>query len=262
MHTSLELLHARVGHIRLTPKRHVFSYGVFYVVTPILKSPLPTPRFFSFDRWNLLSMYGQDNGARTDSSLREWIEETLREHAVELRPDDSIILIAHPRVFGYVFNPISHWLILDKESKLRAVLCEVHNTFGDDHNYLLAHADGRAISEHDVFAAKKHLYVSPFNSVPPGSYTFSFSFTDKTFSSHIEYFENDVHILTAHLEGTRTPMTTQRILTTLLTYPLMTLFIMYRIHLQALKLYFKGVPHTLSSRPEPTHGKTTRGESR
>ena len=57
-----------------------------------------------------------------------------------------LVLYAFPRMLGYVFNPISFWLCHDAAGAVRAVLCEVRNTFGEQHNYLLAHPDGRALA--------------------------------------------------------------------------------------------------------------------
>ena len=53
--------------------------------------------------------------------------------------DGEIVLYAFPRMLGYVFNPVSFWVCHDANGGVRAVLCEVRNTFGEQHNYLLAH---------------------------------------------------------------------------------------------------------------------------
>ena len=53
--------------------------------------------------------------------------------------DGEIVLYAFPRMLGYVFNPVSFWVCHDRDGGVRAVLCEVRNTFGERHNYLLAH---------------------------------------------------------------------------------------------------------------------------
>ena len=58
--------------------------------------------------------------------------------------DGEVVLYAFPRMLGYVFNPVSFWVCHDRDGAVRAVLCEVRNTFGERHNYLLAHPDGRA----------------------------------------------------------------------------------------------------------------------
>lgn len=256
------LLLATVGHERFSPKKNKFAYQVYYVALPVTEEEVVTPRLFSFNRFNILSVYTHDHGARTKStSWRAWIHAQCAEHGFPLTQEHTVTLIAHPRLFGYAFNPISYWLIQNPSGALVAVLCEVHNTFGSDHNYLLFHEDHRPILPQDTFSAVKKLYVSPFNTVPPGSYTFTFTATDERFASVINYFEQDVHLLNTYMGGAYTPLTSWAIAKLVVMYPLMTLLVVFRIHFQAIILWYKGVPHTLNSRPPHTSGNTTTGKS-
>lgn len=255
-----ELLTAVVGHKRLTPKEHVFSYPVFYTVTPVSDTIPHPPRLFSIDRFNIFSIFTKDHGARNATPWRQWLHDLCRTEGIPLSPADSVYLVSHPRLFGYAFNPISFWLIYEKDRYLKAVVCEVRNTFGDNHCYVLAHPDLHPIQKTDVFTAGKNLYVSPFNTME-GSYTFSFDVTPERFGATINYFEHGTHVLNAHMSGTRSPLTAKKILLSVLRYPLMTVMVVVRIHYQALKLWWKGVPNTLSMRPEPTSGKVTKGGS-
>ncbi len=258
---NLELLTAKVGHQRFAPKKNAFSYSVYYVVTTVGHDTAKAPLLFSFDRFNILSIKRKDHGARDAAvSWRTWIEKTAAEHGVSVTTDDTVLLMSHPRLFGFAFNPISYWLVLEKNTYLKAVVCEVRNTFGDNHNYFLAHPDGRAILPTDVFYAKKNLYVSPFNTVAPGSYEFTFSITPTSFKSVINYFENGVHILNTYVGGARSPLTARAIISVVIMYPLMTFLVVYRIHYQALRLRIKGVKPTIAHMPPPTAGKTTVAE--
>ncbi len=66
-------------------------------------------------------------------------------------------MAAMPRAFGYCFNPISvHWCF-GPGGDQRAVVVEVHNTYGDRHAYLV-HPDGQGRARTD-----KQMYVSPFH---------------------------------------------------------------------------------------------------
>jgi DUF1365 family protein len=76
-------------------------------------------------------------------------------------------------MLGYVFNPVSFWFCHDRGGALRAVLAEVNNTFGERHNYLVAHADGRPIRDGEALRARKLFHVSPFLAVH-GDYRFRF----------------------------------------------------------------------------------------
>ncbi len=255
---NLELLSAKVGHTRFTPKNHTFSYDVFYVICPVTEKPIETPRFFSFNRFNIFSLHTKDHGGRDGGNWREWITKECKEREFAVAPEDQVLLISHPRLFGYAFNPISFWLVYEKDSYVKAVICEVRNTFGDNHNYFLSHPDLRAITAVDTFSAKKNLYVSPFNHMG-GSYTFTFDVPKEKFKSVINYFENDTHILNTYMGGTRTPLTARAILSCVFRYPFMTLLIVARIHWQAIRLWFKGVSPTVHEKPTSTHGKTTIG---
>jgi DUF1365 family protein len=256
---SLEILFAQVGHRRLMPKKNEFLYDLFYVVTPITPNQVKVPYFLSFDRFNVTSLFTKDHGAHDGSSWREWIVAQCANRNISLAADDEVFLISHPRLLGYVFNPISFWLVFEKNIFLKAVLCEVRNTFGDNHNYLLAHEDGRVILPKDTFTATKGLYVSPFNNMDKGWYRFSFEVTKTSFRTSIDYFEAGSHILEVFMKGTRAPLTTRRLVGAVFMYPLMTLRILYRIHKQAVRLYFKGVKNTLGKRPASTSGETTYG---
>ena len=78
-----------------------------------------------------------------------------------------------PRLFGYVFNPVSFWFCRDRDGRLRAVLCEVNNTFGEHHCYLVHHDDRRPIEADAWLDGRKAFHVSPFLPVE-GSYRFRF----------------------------------------------------------------------------------------
>jgi DUF1365 family protein len=101
--------------------------------------------------------------------------------------------------------------------------------------------------------------VSPFNTVPPGSYRFRFEVSPDRFASHIDYYENGKYILATYLGGVRAPLTARAIFYHFFRYPLMTVHVIVRIHFQALRLWLKGMPHTLATRPPRTSRETTLG---
>jgi DUF1365 family protein len=256
----IRLLRATVGHERTSPTRNRFQYKVFYVDFPVTENAVSLPRFFSLNRFNIFSIYSKDHGRRDGSSWHAWFSEQCSARGIAVKTDDTVRLISHPRLFGFAFNPISFWVLQDKNENIKAVLCEVHNTFGDDHNYLLAHDDGHFINKHDVFKADKQLYVSPFNTMQ-GHYLFSFLVRADRFESHIKYFVGDTLTVDTYMGGTLLPLTPLTILRSVVEYPFMTLLVLYRIHFQALRLLLKRVTPTLKERPVHTTGKTTHGST-
>ena len=84
-----------------------------------------------------------------------------------------------PRMLGYVFNPVSFWFCRDRSGALRAVLCEVNNTFGESHCYLVHHDDLRPIEPDAWLDGRKAFHVSPFLPVE-GGYRFRFRLDERT----------------------------------------------------------------------------------
>ena len=63
-----------------------------------------------------------------------------------------------PRMFGYVFNPLTVYFCHAADGELRAILYEVNNTFGERHSYLIPAEDAPIVKQ----ACDKGFYVSPF----------------------------------------------------------------------------------------------------
>ena len=143
------ILFGRVFHCRRRPARHAFAYPVFFLRVPLAGLADAGRGIFSVDRWNLLSLHdAATTGRATAPPSSPGCARSSRRPACA-GADGEILLQAFPRVLGYVFNPIAIFYCHDRAGALRAVLCEVSNTFGERHNYLLAHADGRAIGPRD-----------------------------------------------------------------------------------------------------------------
>ena len=256
--TSVKLMPATVGHRRHWPKKNSFVYSVYYVVLPVNEADdLSSPSLFSKNRFNILSVKTKDHGFKNEQSWHSFISQELKKAKITLDDNDSIDLICHPRLFGYAFNPISYWRVRNNKGELKAVLCEVNNTFGDSHNYLLAKKDGSIITESDTMLAQKKLYVSPFNTMA-GGYEFRFKNSGTHFESEIKYFDDERHILDAWIGGDYVDLTSTNTLKSVVLYPFMTLKVVLAIHYQAVRLWLKKVPHTLKKRPKPYEsGKTT-----
>lgn len=248
------LFFGRVMHARLRPRKHVFSYRVFFIRARVdalhqLRGPL-----FAVDGFNVFSLRLRDYGARDGTDLEQWIRELLRRERIT-QADGEVWLQTFPRVLGYVFNPVSFWLCFDRSRQLRAVLCEVNNTFGEHHYYLLSHEDQRPIDVSDALLARKVFHVSPFCEIK-GQYRFGFN-PDVTGSLfRIDYDDSDGMLLLTSVSGTGEPMRTGRLAWAFIAYPWMTLGVIARIHWQALRLWVKRVP--FFSKPLPPVERITR----
>lgn len=251
---SPEIHFGRVMHARLCPRRNAFAYPVFFLRIPLSEMSSLNRVIFSVNKWNLFSFHYRDFGDRDGSNPVGWIRGLLRENGVG-KADGEIVLQTFPRVLGYVFNPVSFWFCHDASGKLRAVVCEVNNTFGERHNYLLVHEDGRAICPNDNLTAKKVFHVSPFCKVS-GIYTFKFRSSERQCYAKIDYDDSSRQVLRTAIFGKAYRFSTWNLTRAFFLYPLMTLMVVLRIHWQAIRLWIRGVP--FYSKPLPPQQETTK----
>ena len=111
-------------------ERHVQAHNRFIYPTAFLRLPLSrlaTLRapLLGIERGNVFSFRNRDHGARDGSPLLPWIHALLRAQGLAEICDGEIVLQTMPRIFGFVFNPVSFWFCHDRDGALRAVLAEV-----------------------------------------------------------------------------------------------------------------------------------------
>lgn len=240
----------QVRHARLRPAVNRFCYGAYFLRLPLrtlARQPWRS-RLLGFNRRAPLAVLDRDHG--DGRPLLEWFDALLAEQGIA-DARGEVWLHTLPRVLGYVFNPVSFWFAHRADGALRAVVCEVNNTFGERHCYLLAHDDGRPLAWGEELAARKVFHVSPFCAVE-GRYRFRFLLTggaSPRFVGRIDHDAADGPLLQTALSGALEPATTRALLRALLSYPAFTLGVIARIHWQALKLAAKRVPFV--SKPAP-----------
>jgi len=243
-----------VVHHRLHPVVHRFRHRVFFLRFALQRQNDLLGPLFSINRWNVFSFHDSDHGPRDGSPLLPWIRNLLGQYGLTCA-DGEICLQTFPRVLGYVFNPVSFWLCHDRAGRLRAVLAEVNNTFGERHNYLVAHPDQRPIAEDDWLEARKVFHVSPFLDVS-GHYRFRFAGTLGRCCYRVDHHGPAGLQLATAISGSAQPLCSRTLLFVFIAYPLMTVGVMLRIHYHALRLWLKRVP--CFSKPLPPAEETTR----
>lgn len=252
-----QLCFGEVRHKRLRPAVNAFAYRAYYLRLPLRALAAGAPRcaLFSRNRFNLLSFYDADHGDGA-APLTDWIEALLAREGVA-GVDGEIWLQAMPRVLGYVFNPVSFWFCHRADGALRAVLCDVRNTFGERHFYLLD--NGGVIANGSAISARKVFHVSPFCAVE-GSYRFRFARAmrggaESTLAA-IDYHDGAGLLLQTSVSGSGAPVTAARAAAAFFMFPLLTFGVVARIHWQALRLWLRRVP--FHSQPAPPQDKVTR----
>ena len=227
-----------VIHKRFKPKTHFFKYNIFSLLIDLseLDELDEKIKFFSFNKFNLISFYEKDHGNRDGSSLIQWVKKIINENDVNSQ-DIKIKLLCYPRIFGYVFNPLSVFYIYDKNLDLVSILYEVKNTFGEQHTYIFKSDKNTNLIQH---VCKKKFHVSPFiemNCI----YFFRLLKPGNKISIIIDQNDKDGKILYASQDGVKSELNNNTLVKAYLNHPLMTFKIILAIHFEAFKLWTKGI---------------------
>tara|TARA_Y100001935_G_scaffold253194_1_gene258759 strand:- start:908 stop:1669 length:762 start_codon:yes stop_codon:yes gene_type:complete len=227
-----------VIHKRFKPKKHFFKYNVFSLFIDLddLEELDKKIKFFSFNRFNLVSFHEIDHGLRDGSSLVKWIKKNLDQNNI-IHKDIKIKLLCYPRILGYVFNPLSVFFIYNSNDQLISILYEVKNTFGEQHTYIFKVKDDANLFQHNC---SKKFHVSPFIEMNC-NYFFRILKPGEKISVIIDQYQTDEKILYASQDGKRVDFTSKELLKSYLKHPLMTFKIISAIHYEAFKLWTKGI---------------------
>ncbi len=230
-----------VGHRRLSPVHHQLRYRVYNLFADVdeLASLGKRLRFFSYNRFNLLSISDRNHGSGDGTSIAEHAWKLARAAETQA-PVARIFMFCYPRVLGYVFNPITVYYGLDAENRLQLMIYEVNNTFGERHSYVLPAGDSNRQS------CSKKLYVSPFNNVE-GKYDFRFSLPGEHLSLTIALSTVDGLLFKAWFAGNRAALCDRMLLRSFFSLPLQSLKITCAILVEAARLWLKG----LRAKPRP-----------
>jgi DUF1365 family protein len=250
-------MEGRVYHQRLTPKGHRFTNRLFWfsfclAELPNLGQHLPTwllsthhPALYRFCEEDHLPHY------HNQATLLARLASLAHQHGHSWQPStQGVWLLTQCRVLGYVFNPISVYVLAQPNGHWLGAIAEVGNTFGEQKPYWLPY-----IGQHHgqpVFGASypKGFYVSPFGQVAE---TFAFKVMGHPAQAG---FHVDVQVGEANQAGRITQpsllawqhvdksheLTPFSLLRLTLRHPLVTLGVIVAIHAQALVLLLKRVP--------------------
>ena len=231
------IYNGKVIHRRFKPKEHYFKYNVFSLLVDLdeLKIIENKIKIFSYNKFNIISFFDKDHGPRDDTSLKEWVIKNLKDIGID-NERIQVKLLCYPRIFGYVFNPLSVFFIYDENSKLISILYEVKNTFGEQHTYIFKTDDEKIITND----CTKKFHVSPFIEMECHYYFRVIKPSDKI-SVIIDQKDKDGKLLYASQDGKAQELNEKNLLVSFISHPLMTFKIIAAIHYEALKLWLKGI---------------------
>lgn len=247
------LYECHVMHARFAPRAHQFLYRIFFFAIDLDELDLLSERiaFFSFNRRNLYAFRDADffpvspnggsiSGPPAATTLKARIMAYARLHGVNL-DGGRIVLVTLPRVFGYLFNPVSFYFCYDRAGAPAAAIAEVTNTFREVKPYFLG-PDCVSVAGSDfTLRVPKYFYVSPYSDVDV-AFDFTLRCPGERLAVQIDDYTGATRTLTSTLTGIRRQLTSARLAWFTVKYPLITLRIIGLIHWHAFLLWCKRVP--------------------
>ncbi len=229
-------------HRRFSPVRHEFTYPLFMVFLDIDRLPelMKISPLAGYNRRNWVSYQERDHFGDSGNTLRERLLRDAETNGVVL-PEGRVFLLTHLRYLGYNFNPVSFFYCYDREDKLRMVMAEVKNTFGETANYWLTSRVAQSAGENKRYRFSKTFHVSPFLKL---GQEYDWTFTppgDRLISQSMSY-EDGRQIFDSTLKLNRREWSRAELHRAILRFPWMTAKVITAIHWQALRLLMKRVP--------------------
>ena len=228
-----------VFHRRYVGRGHAFRYRVFYLLLDLdeLDELDGLSRLFGVNRPAWFSYRDTDHGTGGRESFKQWLTDVVRDAGYG-GEDWHFRVLTMPRMFGYVFNPITVVFCHRGNGSIAAMIYEVNNTFGERIAYLAPVDSGQAPIRQ---RCDKEMFVSPFFELR-GHYDFLVNPSAAGLRIGIDYSVDDSHCLHASFNGRRQPFNARTLRRLAVTHPVATLKVIGGIHYEAIKLWLRGVP--------------------
>lgn len=228
-----------VRHRRFAPVAHAFGYRHVQVgLDGADGRALEAHPWFGWRRPAPVRFHRGDYLRPLDLPLDQAARDCLRQQTgVECY--GPVEVVTQPRAWGYSFNPVSFYLCRHGDGRLAGIVADITNTpWLERHAYALAvpegHRDGAPIDA--VFA--KRFHISPFSRMDQ-EYRWRFIVRDRGLGVHMRTFEDGRCVFDATMVLARRPLSGGALARLLRTAPLFNLQVVFRIYMQAKRLWWK-----------------------
>jgi uncharacterized protein len=241
-------------HHRFSPKTHRFRNRLFFFCLDLdeVEKLGRRLRLFSSNRRNLYSLRDDDFLPIEEESpwrrmirqgsgrgVREKVDRVLAREGIDLE-GGKVMLVAVPRILGYLFNPVSFFFCFGPDGEPRCAVVEVTNTYREVKTYVLRPETRKGGGF--LLRAPKNFYVSPFSSAGL-TFEFSLRVPGDDLVVRIDEYDGERLVLHSVVAGKRRDLTDRNLALFAGKYPFLSAGIMLLIHVQALLLYLKRIPH-------------------
>ena len=224
-----------VYHKRFIPKKHEFTYPFFMLDVDMSDFQNLKNRFFSLNGLGLFAFNAKDHFGNS-KDFEANIAQLLK--TFEIGTPASMRFITLPRMFNYVFNPISALILFDERKIPTQMLVEVHNYNGGRVVYpvTLEASNGGKYRGQVI----KDMYVSPFLK-RDGIYNFTLSYSDEQLNIGIMLYEDKKKTLIASLQSKSLAFNSKNTLAIFFRHLFLTFRVVTRTLWQSFRLYLKGL---------------------
>lgn len=231
------VVNGRVRHRRFTPVMHDVGFRTYLWLVDLDHLPRDTV---------LASFRAADHlGSDGSRSIKTKLLGLVRARGESTDAGDRFVMLTGARSWGHAFNPLTVYWCLTATGAVRWAVLEVHNTYGEQHAYLVTpDADGRA----DV---AKEFYVSPFFTVS-GRYLVSLRLDAENVAVAITLRQGGRTVFSAGFNGRPVPDDRGARLRAAARTPLVMHQTSARIRLHGIWLWLRGLPLAPRSAHSPS----------
>jgi uncharacterized protein len=240
--TASAIYSGSVYHRRLSPRRHDFDHGVYFLYLDLDELPglLVDTRLLDSSGLSSVHFRREDYLGPAEQPLKEAVLDRVEEQ-LGRRPVGPVRLLSQARVLRYVFNPVSFYYCFDEQQDLDAVVAEITNTpWGERHAYVI---DSEDLQEGALLRSQFHkeFHVSPFFDMDQ-VYDWRFSTPDEHLEVHMSNLESSKAVFHAGMTCERSALTAENLRLALRRHPLQPQRVSLAIYFQAARLWLKRMP--------------------